>query len=146
MFTKKDKIDEHRRICENIHRLYKSKNNDYGDSVAETYEKYGMDSFLVRMTDKLNRVYSLTRPGIEQKVMDEKIEDTLLDLANYAIIAVVERRSKNTNITGVTNVLSNGIKIAKIPDQGAAFFMDTNDNQENNTTEEDINNHIPRIN
>lgn len=130
MFSKNDKINEHRRICENIHRLYKSKNNDYGDSVAETYEKYGMDSFLVRMTDKLNRVYSLTRPGVEQKVMDEKIEDTLLDLANYAIIAVVERRSKNTNITGVTGILADGIRVAKIADPDIAYLMDTKeDNQ-----------------
>lgn len=132
MFSKNDKINEHRHICEDIHRLYKLKNNDYSDSVADTYEKYGMDSFLVRMTDKLNRVYSLTRPGVEQKVIDEKIEDTLLDLANYAIIAVVERHSKNSSLTGVTGILGNGIRIAKIPDL--------------DTTEEDINNHIPRIN
>lgn len=133
MFSKNEKINEHKHICEDIHRLYELKNNDYGDSVTETYEKYGMDSFLVRMTDKLNRVYSLTRPGIEQKVMDEKIEDTLLDLANYAIIAVVEMHSKTSSLTGVTGILSDGIRIAKMPDL-------------DNTTEEDINNHIPKIN
>ena len=130
MFSKNDKINEHRRICENIHRLYKSKNNDYGDSVAETYEKYGMDSFLVRMTDKLNRVYSLTRPGVEQKVMDEKIDDTLLDLANYAIIAIVERHNKNTNMTGVTGILADGIRVAQIPDPDIAYLVDRKeDNQ-----------------
>lgn len=95
-----DKLLEHEKICEGIHDLYVKKNNDYGDSVKETFDKFGIDSFLVRMTDKMNRVYSLTRPGSKQMVSDEKIEDTLLDLANYAIIAVVELRNKNNRKTG----------------------------------------------
>ena len=88
-----NKIEAHKEICENIHNMYIKKNHDYGDSVSDTYNKFGMDSFLVRMYDKLNRLYTLTRKGSEIKVADEKIEDTLLDLANYSIIAVVERKN-----------------------------------------------------
>jgi len=71
-------------------KLYEAKNNDYGDSVSDTYNKFGMDAFTVRMYDKLNRIYSLTRSDMKGKVLDEKIEDTLLDLANYAVLALVE--------------------------------------------------------
>ena len=88
-------IEQHKQICDYIHNLYISKNSDYGNSVSDTFNKFGIDAYLVRMYDKINRVYSLTRKDKEQKVEDEKIEDTLLDLANYAMIAVVELRNKN---------------------------------------------------
>ena len=72
-----------------MHELYKRKNADYGDSVSKTYEKYGMVSFLVRIEDKINRVKSLIDKG-KREVKEEKIEDTLTDLANYAILARIE--------------------------------------------------------
>ena len=90
---KKDNITLHQEILDYLHRLYIAKNADYDNSVHDTYEKYGLISFLVRMEDKLNRVRSLKQKG-ETAVKDEKIEDTLLDLANYAILAVIELRQK----------------------------------------------------
>ena len=90
-----DKILLHSKIIEGLHELYIQKNHDYGDSVHDTYTKYGLVSFLVRMEDKLNRVRTLSKSNIKEsdiKVQDEKIEDTLLDLANYAILAVMELR------------------------------------------------------
>lgn len=88
-FEVERRIKTHKDICDYLHNLYITKNSDYGGSVTDTYRKFGLNSFLVRMTDKLNRVTALTN-GKEQKVLDEKIEDTLLDLANYAILAVIE--------------------------------------------------------
>ena len=43
----------------------------------------------IRLGDKLSRFKTLTRKG-EQKVQDETIRDTLLDLANYAVMTVME--------------------------------------------------------
>lgn len=91
------KIQYHKEICNKIQDLYEKKNNDYGDSVNDTFNKFGIDAFLVRMYDKLNRVYSLTRDNKEIKVQDEKIEDTLLDLANYAIITLVELQNNKSD-------------------------------------------------
>ena len=68
--------------------VYVSKNHDYGNSVEDTYNKYGFVSFLVRLEDKMNRLRSLYK-NKEQFVNDEKIEDTLLDMANYAAIAAM---------------------------------------------------------
>lgn len=70
--------------------IYIKKNADYGNSVADTYDIFGLDSFLVRMYDKLNRAIQLNKNDHEQQVKDEKIEDTLLDLANYTIMALIE--------------------------------------------------------
>lgn len=86
-----DKGLQHVKIVNGLSELYKAKNADYGDSVHETYLKYGLTSFLVRMEDKLSRLRSLSQKSAEeQRVKEESIRDTLLDLANYAIIAVIE--------------------------------------------------------
>lgn len=88
-----NKIEEHKNILDFLHNLYIAKNHDYGDSVHDTYEKYGLTSFLVRMEDKLNRVRTLNQKQ-DIQVQNEKIEDTLLDLANYAILAVIELKAE----------------------------------------------------
>lgn len=69
--------------------LYLKKNHDYGDSVSKTFEEYGLTSFLVRMDDKMNRIKTLIKVG-DAAVTGEHIEDTLLDLANYAVLALTE--------------------------------------------------------
>lgn len=76
-------------IIKEMHELYKNKNSDYGSSVNDTYQKYGMVSYLVRMEDKLNRARTLTQKQT-QNVADEKLRDTLIDLANYTILAIME--------------------------------------------------------
>lgn len=68
--------------------LYEKKNHDYGDSVHKTFETFGITSFLVRMSDKLNRAITLSKDTA--MVAGESMRDTLMDLANYATIAVVE--------------------------------------------------------
>lgn len=88
-----DKINLHQELLDYIHNLYVTKNADYGDSVHDTYEKYGLTSFLVRIEDKLNRARTISKK--EALVKDEKLEDTLLDMANYAILAVIEMRQEN---------------------------------------------------
>ena len=92
-----DKIELHSELLDNLHNLYVTKNRDYGDSVHDTYEKYGLVSFLVRLEDKLNRARGLSKR--DALVLDEKIEDTLLDMANYAILAVIELRADQKEMT-----------------------------------------------
>lgn len=91
-----NKIEKHEELLNYIHNMYITKNHDYGDSVHDTYKKYGLTSFLVRMEDKLNRVRTLNKNG-DIQVLTEKIEDTLLDLANYAILAVLELKSEEND-------------------------------------------------
>ena len=89
-----NKIERHQELLNYLHQLYIDKNHDYGDSVHDTYEKYGLVSFLVRIEDKLNRARTLNQTT--QLVQDEKIKDTLLDMANYAILAVLELELEET--------------------------------------------------
>lgn len=91
---KKTKIEKFREITDQMADLYERKNHDYGDSFGETFRKLGPVSAITRITDKYNRIVSLTTKG-EQKVDGEAIEDTLIDLANYAIMTVMEMRESN---------------------------------------------------
>ena len=69
--------------------MYAKKNHDYGDSFHQTFVEEGMAMARIRLGDKFNRFKTLSR-GNEQKVNDESIRDTLVDLANYAIMTVLE--------------------------------------------------------
>lgn len=88
-----NKIQKHKELIDYLHNLYITKNHDYGDSVHDTYVKYGLTSFLVRIEDKLNRARTLSQKE-DLLVKSEKIEDTLLDMANYAILAVIELQTQ----------------------------------------------------
>ena len=64
--------------------LFKKKNADYGDSFAT----YGPVGVIVRMGDKINRLSSVTNKGINL-VDNESVRDTLIDLHNYAAMAIM---------------------------------------------------------
>ena len=85
----KTKTERHADICKEINALYAMKNHDYGDSFHQTFTEEGMAMPRIRLGDKLARFKSLTKSGV-QEVKDESIRDTLIDLANYAIMTVLE--------------------------------------------------------
>lgn len=82
-------IEEHKKLVDFVHDVYVRKNHDYGDSFGRSFKKYGIVAALVRMEDKWNRLENLAG-GAKQKVMDESIRDTCLDLANYCLMTVME--------------------------------------------------------
>jgi hypothetical protein len=67
---------------------YARKNADYGDSFHTSVQKYGLISALTRMSDKWNRLENLMLHG--QGKVNERITDTLIDLAAYALMTVME--------------------------------------------------------
>ena len=90
------KVNDFEGITQQMVSLYEKKNHDYGDSFGETFRKLGPISAITRITDKYNRLVSLATKG-EQQVNDEKLEDTLIDLANYAVMTIMELRAQSDN-------------------------------------------------
>ena len=84
------RIAEHEKLCKQIHDLYLAKNADYGDSFRKVREEIP-NAILVRLSDKLNRLKKLMNTSEEQQVKEESVDDTLMDLANYALLELVER-------------------------------------------------------
>jgi hypothetical protein len=64
--------------------LFKKKNTDYGDAFA----KFGIIGVLMRIEDKIQRSISISKNKIAL-VDDEKMRDTLIDLHNYAAMAIM---------------------------------------------------------
>ena len=83
-----DNVKAHERICDELNQLYERKNHDYGGSFHLTYQKWGLPMAAIRLEDKLQRFETLIKA--EKKVKDESIRDTLIDLANYSIMTVME--------------------------------------------------------
>lgn len=84
-----DLTNHHKEICKKLNKLYADKNHDYGNSFGETYDALGSVSAVTRISDKTNRMVSLVTKD-EQRVDEEKLIDTALDLANYAIMFAME--------------------------------------------------------
>lgn len=78
---------EFRDITNSMIQTYQAKNQDYGNSFEKTLDRFGLVASIIRLSDKMNRIESLSQK--KAKVESESIEDTLLDLANYAIMTVI---------------------------------------------------------
>ena len=77
------RVEQYRAIHGEALELFIRKNADYGDAFAT----FGTIGVLVRIQDKLNRAISLDKNKIT--LVDESIRDTLLDLHNYAAMALM---------------------------------------------------------
>ena len=70
-----DGAAKHMELCKYLNHIYAIKNQKYGDSFSVTVQKYGIIAALTRLSDK-------------------SIRDTLLDMANYCIMTVMELDQK----------------------------------------------------
>jgi hypothetical protein len=82
--TTSHRIEQMKCIQSKALELFTKKNTDYGDAFAE----FGVIGVLMRIEDKIKRSLSITKNGINL-VNDEGIRDTLLDLHNYAAMALM---------------------------------------------------------
>lgn len=89
-----EKVMRHKELCDGLNTLYAQKNHDYGDSFHQTFVEEGLAMARIRLGDKFSRFKTLSRisptDSAQQQVTNESIRDTLLDLANYAIMTVLE--------------------------------------------------------
>jgi len=90
------KFDE---VVSDLRNLYERKNKDYKDSFKRSLDKRGLIAYIVRAEDKFERIDNLLENVAE--VNDEAIEDTIRDLANYSIMAVmwIEENKKKMDDT-----------------------------------------------
>lgn len=96
-------------IAESQIRLYESKNADYGNAADKLFESYGLNYYLIMLEQKLLRIKNLYNKT--DKANNESIEDSLLDMSNYAILAVESMRKdakqKNGNSSKTTDKANN---------------------------------------
>jgi hypothetical protein len=101
--TKEGYLRFHHFATRRMTAITRAKNADYTGASSDpfsnfaTVEELGIcsteEGFLTRMTDKFKRIISIVKSG-KAMVKDESVEDTLLDLANYAILFMGFLRQK----------------------------------------------------
>ena len=96
---KMDKVQQYNALCGKLYNLYLKKNSDYGDSFSKTFNEFGLLSAIIRISDKYNRLVSLYKKG-KIEVKDESIEDTLIDMAGYCLMTVLELKAERGNKNG----------------------------------------------
>jgi hypothetical protein len=79
-----NRVEKFKRIQDQGLELFRQKNQDYGNA----FETYGTLGVLMRIQDKLQRYVSITNSSV-QLVNDESLRDTLIDLHNYAAMAIL---------------------------------------------------------
>jgi hypothetical protein len=79
-----DRVEQLKTIQNEALVLFTKKNIDYGDA----FSKYGVIGVLTRIGDKIQRSLSITKNGINL-IQEEGIRDTLMDLHNYAAMALM---------------------------------------------------------
>lgn len=82
-----DNIERFKNITDYMIKLYEEKNKNYGNSFDKTLDDDGLIIAKIRLSDKLNRFSNIIKNGIGET--DESITDTLIDLANYAIMTIM---------------------------------------------------------
>ena len=79
-----DRVQQLKTVQDEALELFRRKNHDYGDAFAD----YDVVGVLVRLGDKVKRCQSISKTGI-QLVDGEKLRDTLIDMHNYAAMAIM---------------------------------------------------------
>lgn len=79
-------------ILNKMYEIYERKNADYGNSFSKSYEEFGLVSPVIRLSDKVERLKTLCNK--EAQVKDESIIDTLIDIAVYAVLTVLEIKKR----------------------------------------------------
>ena len=86
--NEKTDADRFKEITDKMFETFKAKNHDYGSSFSNLFKECGMTYAYGHMAEKLERVKSLMKD--DAKVNGESMRDSLLDLANYAILTIME--------------------------------------------------------
>ena len=84
-------IERFKQIVCSMYDTYRKKNHDYGNSFATTWDEFGSNGLVTavaQISHKYHRLLNLTN-GTKQQV-NESLTDTLLDMANYCILTVME--------------------------------------------------------
>ncbi|MBD3260670.1 MAG: hypothetical protein GF334_03170 [Candidatus Altiarchaeales archaeon] len=76
-------------LLSELFELFKAKQKGYGPDNIATFGEKGL---VVRNWDKQQRIIRNIWLGIDNELPDEKVDDTLMDQANYALMTILVRR------------------------------------------------------
>lgn len=95
-------LAEFKALTDEMNALTMRKNSDYAGEADPyaNFREFGTLGFLVRLSDKWQRLKTLTASGKKASVKDETVEDTLLDLATYSLLLITWLRTEKAQANG----------------------------------------------
>lgn len=103
--------EEHKKLCDLMHEIYIKKNSDYGNSFSDLYDEYGSIISEIHIREKFNRFKQLRT---NESQVGESIEDTLMDMANYCLLTLLEMKKLNNYID--EEVIEENIELEEVQD------------------------------
>ena len=103
--------EEHKKLCDLMHETYIKKNSDYGNSFSDLYDEYGSIISEIHIREKFNRFKQLRT---NESQVGESIEDTLMDMANYCLLTLLEMKKLNSYID--EEVVEEDIELEEVQD------------------------------
>ena len=97
MANTKEKLQTLKTLHSQQQAIYAEKNEKYQDAFGKTYAEYGPTVAIIRLEDKLNRVKALVAAGLNDS-NGESLVDTLIDMANYANMFLIELGAESTPV------------------------------------------------
>lgn len=82
------------KITEEMAALYEKKNKDYGDAFANEVKLSGWGYATGLLGNKVGRIRNLLLHTEQHPEVEESVEDNLIDLANYAVMTLMEVRKQ----------------------------------------------------
>ena len=103
--------EEHKKLCDLMHEIYIKKNSDYGSSFSDLYDEYGSIISEIHIREKFNRFKQLRT---NESQVGESIEDTLMDMANYCLLTLLEMKKLNSYVD--EEVVEENIELEEVQD------------------------------
>ena len=104
--------EEHKKLCDLMHEIYIKKNSDYGNSFSDLYDEYGSIISEIHIREKFNRFKQLRT---NESQVGESIEDTLMDMANYCLLTLLEMKKLNSYID--EEVIKENIELEEVQEE-----------------------------
>ena len=104
--------EEHKKLCDLMHETYIKKNSDYGNSFSDLYDEYGSIISEIHIREKFNRFKQLRT---NESQVGESIEDTLMDMANYCLLTLLEMKKLNSYID--EEVIEENIELEEVQEE-----------------------------
>ena len=112
--------EEHKKLCDLMHETYIKKNSDYGNSFSDLYDEYGSIISEIHIREKFNRFKQLRT---NESQVGESIEDTLMDMANYCLLTLLEMKKLNSYID--EEVIEENIELEEVQEEVQDSTEDT---------------------
>lgn len=89
------KLEQHEYLCDRLRCTYIAKTNEYGDIFGRCVQELGPIAGIVRLEDEMSRIKTLVKGEEDGAVRDKTMQESLLTLANYAIMLYMELENES---------------------------------------------------